>query len=172
MSKAIAAAPLVIETGPLIALSLLDGLEWPSRLVSAPIVPRSIERRCLELRDPPGLAHLDQEFDLGRLRRQAGEPSPPAPALAVLDDDECAALDLALALGATLLTDDPRLRAVAQRVGLSVIGTVGILLGAQRAGLVDDLAPLFARLQAQGYPIPARLARAALAHGGQRPPNR
>jgi predicted nucleic acid-binding protein len=167
------ADPVVIETGPLIALSLLDALEWPSKLADAPVVPASIERRCLELRDPPGLAHLDQEFELGRLRREPARASPPEqPALAVLDEDEGAALALALSMGATLLTDDARLGEVARRLGRRVVGTPGILLGAHRAGLTGPLAPLFARLQDRGYPLPASHIRAALAWAANSGPPR
>jgi uncharacterized protein len=54
-----------------------------------------------------------------------------------------------------LLADDAVVREVARREGLAVMGTVGILVRARLAGLVDRLQPLLDQLIAAGFYLEA-----------------
>ena len=68
-----------------------------------------------------------------------------------LDRGECAAIALAEELNADrLLMDEQAGRTLAQRLRLSVIGTIGILLLAKEQGLLNQIAPLLNDLIDQG----------------------
>lgn len=69
-----------------------------------------------------------------------------------LDPGETAAILLAEGLNAdALLIDERRGRSVAAGLGIAVIGTLGILAGAKRAGAVDSVAPIVELLRADGF---------------------
>ena len=76
-----------------------------------------------------------------------------------LELGETAAITRALQIGVGLLADDHAAREAARARGLAVIGTLGVLALAKRAGLVDAVAPLIDTLQAGGQ----RLGQAAVA---------
>ncbi len=59
-----------------------------------------------------------------------------------LGDGEREAIALAIELEATqIILDDLPARRVAEASGLNVIGTLGLLLGAKRQGLIDRVRP-------------------------------
>lgn len=81
-----------------------------------------------------------------------------------LDLGECAAITLAEELQADrLLVDDLAARREAQKRGLPIIGTLGILLGAKQQGLVPNLKDLLDDLFANGTWISRKLYREMLA---------
>ena len=67
--------------------------------------------------------------------------------LAELDRGEAEAVVLALSYaGARLLVDERKGRQVAQRLGLEVTGTAGVLLAAKKAELVSEVGPILREL--------------------------
>lgn len=68
---------------------------------------------------------------------------------------------------APVLVDERRARRVASRLGIPVVGTVGLLVAAHHAGEVDALAPLFEALNAFGYRLSPALIQGALRHTGE-----
>jgi predicted nucleic acid-binding protein len=69
-----------------------------------------------------------------------------------LDPGETAAILLAEHLRAdALLIDERRGRAVATARGIAVIGTLGIVAGARRLGMLERAAPVVAELRADGF---------------------
>ncbi|MBN1918274.1 MAG: DUF3368 domain-containing protein, partial [Verrucomicrobia bacterium] len=69
-----------------------------------------------------------------------------------LDPGETAAILLAEQLHAdALLIDERRGRAVAATRGIAVIGTLGIVAGARRSGVLERAAPVVAELRADGF---------------------
>jgi predicted nucleic acid-binding protein len=59
-----------------------------------------------------------------------------------LGDGELEAIALAIELKADqIIIDDRPARRLAEASGLNVIGTLGLLLGAKRAGLIDRIRP-------------------------------
>ena len=69
-----------------------------------------------------------------------------------LDAGETAAILLAEQLRAdALLIDERDGRAVALARGIAVIGTLGIVAGARRSGVLDRAAPVVAQLRADGF---------------------
>jgi len=140
---------VVSDTSPLRYLAVLAGLEWLPRLFSEVVCPPEVLGECCHPHAPESL------------RRWALSPPPwlkiqkvkdPMRALGsdeLLDPGETAALLLAREIQADLLLLDERKgRAVAQRLGLAVTGTVGVLVRASLERLVDfDQA--IARLRAE-----------------------
>lgn len=86
-----------------------------------------------------------------------------------LDRGEAESIALALDLGADLiLLDEREGRRAAQRLGLHVIGVVGILLEAKAGGSVDTLRPyLDALRQTAGFYLSEQLYQSALASAGE-----
>lgn len=80
----------------------------------------------------------------------------------MVDDGEAEAIALALERKWRIVLDDLRARALAQQMGLKIIGTVGILIRAKRAGLLPWISPLLNELTAKGFRLSEDLKREAL----------
>jgi predicted nucleic acid-binding protein len=65
--------------------------------------------------------------------------------------------------------DDLRARQLAEAVGLKVVGTLGILLRAKRAGLISTVRPLVDDAIAQGFRLSPELHRDVLGLAGEAP---
>ncbi len=89
-----------------------------------------------------------------------------------LDRGEAESVALALELGADLvLLDEKEGRHAAQRLGLRVVGVVGILLEAKAKGLIAQVCPyLDALRQSAGFYLSERLYQSALEVAGESPP--
>ena len=68
------------------------------------------------------------------------------PQLAALDEGERDAIALAVSRNALLIIDELQGRAVAKRLGLSITGTLGVLVEARRCGLIEQLRAELERL--------------------------
>ena len=88
-----------------------------------------------------------------------------------LDAGEAAAIALALEIHAdAILIDDRQGHAVAARVGLVVIGLLGVLLQARRAGLIPAIGPALKELREEaGFWISDSLHREILRLAGEIP---
>jgi predicted nucleic acid-binding protein len=72
-----------------------------------------------------------------------------------LDLGESSAIALALETKESLLIlDDAQARSYAMDIGLSITGTLGILIAAYRQGIVSDLHPIIESLKACGFRLP------------------
>ncbi|HEX2094542.1 MAG TPA: DUF3368 domain-containing protein [Longimicrobiaceae bacterium] len=80
----------------------------------------------------------------------------------VLGPGEAEAIALAAERQCRVILDDHQARSAAARLGLEVIGTVGILLRAKRAGLVPEVGPLLDALDGVGFRVDPGLRRRAL----------
>jgi predicted nucleic acid-binding protein len=75
-----------------------------------------------------------------------------------LDPGESSAIALALETEEPLLIlDDAQARSFALELGLSITGTLGILIAAYRQGLIADLEPIIASLKACDFRLPRDL---------------
>jgi len=75
---------------------------------------------------------------------------------------ESEAISIAKGLGIRIATDDKQARVAANALGLKVIGTVGILLRAKSAGVIDQIRPMLDGLDENGFHISRSLREEAL----------
>jgi predicted nucleic acid-binding protein len=159
-------ALLVADSGPLIALSRLDLLGLPARLAQELLVTATVWD---EVTRAPGRAEallFATAWSSGWLTVLPDPEASDSAWADLLDEGERSALTLALQRGATVLVDELRGRAVTARLGLRVVGTLGLLLAARERGLVGPLRPLVERLQGSGYYLSRRLVEQVLASDG------
>ncbi len=123
-------ALLVTDTTGLIALDRIERLDVLPRLYAPVVAPPAVVR---EFGRRPAWLDVEAPNDdkaVAALRRR-------------LDPGEAEAIVVARRIpNAALLIDEARGRRVATDLGLAIIGTAGILLGAKRAGLVPHVKPL------------------------------
>ena len=85
----------------------------------------------------------------------------------LVDDGEAEAIALASERQWRVILDDLRARAVAERMHLRIIGTVGILVRAKRAGLLPEVAPVLQSLSASGFYLSEPLKMEVLRLAGE-----
>ena len=159
---------VVADAGPIIHLSLIGRIDLLPSLFGRLVVPEMVYREVVEageglpgsteLRDGTWfeLAPHDPRADLFRLLR------------AQLDPGEAAALWLAAARKADLvLSDDRQARVAAESLGISVRGTVGLLVQAKRQGHLSEVSPLLLELRSRGVWISDSLIERVLREVGE-----
>ena len=138
---------VVVNTTPIIALSLVGELGLLRSLYDEVVVPSAVETEVLAGgRDGIGSSELTEA---SWLRVASLQDSRRADLLADLDRGEAEVL--AQELNADLVIIDERLaRLHAKRLGLTLTGTLGVLLRAKQLGHVKAVAPLIDRLRQGG----------------------
>lgn len=150
----------VADAGPLIHLSWIDHVDLLGQLFEEVLVPGAVREEVLRAApDVPGMEAIRAAFAAGQLEVRAIDDQtqiatlPPA-----LHQGEAQALVLLRQEDADLLlTDDRRARAEAERRGIPLTGTIGLLQEARQRGLIPAAYPLVLRLRASGFRISPRL---------------
>lgn len=159
---------VVADAGPLIHLSQVRLLDLLPTLYGKVVVPDLVFSEVVREGDTlPGSADLRAA---GWIERAAHDPRVPLFQLlrAQLDSGEAAALSVAVERQATLvLSDDRPARSAAEQLGLSVKGTLGLLVEAKRRGLIREVAPVVTELRSRGLWLSARLVERILAEAGE-----
>jgi predicted nucleic acid-binding protein len=141
--------PVVVDSTCLIGLDHIDRLDLLPRLFEPVFAPPEVARE----------SGLSPEW------LKIEKPSNPALVAALkvaVDDGEAEAIALAAEHRWRIVLDDRRARDVAQRMDLKIIGTVGILVRAKRAGLLPWVKPLLNELTEKGFHLSESLKREAL----------
>ena len=124
---------VVSNSSPLIALARIQRLDLVPAILQSVLIPPAVAR---EIR--PSIPVLP---DWLRVRAPTNSPSL-LTSRGRLGDGEWEAIALAIEVGAgAVLIDDRPARRLAQEAALSVIGTLGLLLGAKRAGVITAIRP-------------------------------
>lgn len=150
------------NTGPLIALAKVDLLGLLPTLYGGVVIPPAVHHELLAKIGPEAQR---LETALKSFLRVAVTPSVPPfveIATAVVDSGEREAVAVAYQLGLPLLIDDRLGRQAAQRVGVSVTGTVGVLLLAKQNQHISVLRPVLYTLRESGYWLADELITMAL----------
>ncbi len=124
---------VISNASPLIALARIQRLDLLRAIFRSVLIPPAVAREIKpSIPDVPDWLHVHVPTRL-----------PPAPVLRRrLGDGEREAIALAIELEATqIILDDLPARRLAEASGLNVIGTLGLLLGAKRQGLIDRVRP-------------------------------
>jgi predicted nucleic acid-binding protein len=148
---------VVADTSPVLHLGRIGRLDLIPAVVGRVVVPRTVWGE---------LVHPGTNDDVLRAIQSAPwielAEDPQLEDLK-LDPGETAAILLAEALPAdALLIDERRGRAVARSRGIAVIGTLGIVAGARRSGVIESAAPIIAELRADGSWLADSLVEALL----------
>jgi predicted nucleic acid-binding protein len=157
----------VSDTGPLIALAKADALTLLKELFGDVDVPPAVHRELLA-KSGAEAPRLDVAF---AAYLHVTNP-PPVPldvqrVTAHLGAGEQQAIALAYQTGSLLLIDDRSGRSAARRLGVSVTGTVGVLVEAKRAGLVPQLRPVLEQVRQDGYHLSDALIETAARSVGE-----
>jgi uncharacterized protein len=153
---------IVADASPLISLARIGRLTLLPALYDSVQIPRAVHREII--RRPPGFqGGLPAWIQVSDVRDRA--------AVAALVEDlgagESEAIVLATELGLPLLIDDGAGRAVARARGLQVTGTLGMLLEARRAGLIERVRPLTDQLRAVDFRADEALIESILREAGE-----
>lgn len=160
--------PVVCDTGPLIALSLVDHLQILQRLFQRVAVPRAV----LDEVSAGGSERPGCQAILAADWFEAVADVVPDPLLAAeLGAGEAAVIASAYGVGARLvLLDDRKARRIATGAyNLRVMGTAGVLVFAKRAGLIPAVRPLLEVMIARGYYLSQRLVDQTTSAAGEAP---
>jgi predicted nucleic acid-binding protein len=157
---------VVVNTTPIIALALIGQLDLLQHLYGEVVIPPAVQREVLAGVPPQsGVAELK---DARWLRAIALQDPQRADLLADLDRGEAEVIALAQELGADLVIIDERLaRRHAERIGLTLTGTLGVLLRAKERGFVRAIGPLMEDLRRGGIRLSDRLVQEALELAGE-----
>lgn len=123
--------PIVSNYSPLIALARIERLDLVPALLHSVLIPPAVAREI-----EPSIPVLPPWV---AVKAPAGRRSTLAPQ-GRLGDGEREAIALAVDVGAdAIILDDLPARRAAEAAGVSVIGTLGLLLEAKRKGLVASV---------------------------------
>ena len=113
----------------------------------------------IDLPDLQALDWLDIQPPLSRIA---------VPLVTHLGPGETEVIMLAMELsGAVVIMDDALARKNAELLGIRVIGTLGVLLDAKRAGLIAELLPIIEQLQALNFRLAPHTREAVLKMAGE-----
>lgn len=160
---------VVCDTGPLIALALVELLPALPRLFAEVVVPPAVVAEAIHDLQRPGAKAIAAAMAAGCLVQRPINLTPIYQDLAeILDRGEAEALALADELNAVALIDERRGRKVAAQRGIAVTGTAAVLILAKRRGEVSAIQPLLERLTTSGYRLSPALIADVLRLCGER----
>ena len=85
-----------------------------------------------------------------------------------LDSGEASAIALALENpGSRIILDESKGRSVAKRLGLKVIGTVGIIIKAKEGGIIESGKTILSKLEEHGFWLSDKLKKDILSRLGE-----
>jgi predicted nucleic acid-binding protein len=141
--------PVVTDSTCLIGLERIGHLDLLPSLFEPVIVPPAVH----------------QEFGVALPWLQVEIP-PNAALVAALkilvDDGEAEAIALASGRGVRIILDDRQARSVAKQLRIPIVGTIGVLVRARRAGLIVALKPVLNDLEDSGFYVTNGLKEEAL----------
>jgi uncharacterized protein len=153
---------VVSDSGPLIALGRLDRMEILTAVFSEVQVPRDVIAECLSRPELSDARAIQAAVESGVLLLCDAAPI----RVDGLGAGESAAIGRAVEIGAALMADDLAARRHAAALGLTVIGTLGVLVRAKQLRLLPAVLPLIEQLRASGHRLgPAAIADALRAAG-------
>ena len=149
---------VVSNASPLIAFEQIGHLELLERLFSFVLVPFAVAQEIT-----PTVS-----FRTWMEERALAQPIGPRILRASLGLGESEAISLALEINAQfVILDDRAARRLAAALGLSVIGTLGVLLASKRRGFLPAIIPLLDALMNLDFRIAPDLYTRVLADAGE-----
>lgn len=158
---------IVSNTSPIINLACIGRLDLLPTLFNEIVIPDAVFNECLALPNAPGAAEVRSA---PWIRRHAAANLPLIASLRLeLDSGEAEAIACAVEVKARLLLiDERRGRRVAHRLGIPIVGLIGVLLAAKKKGSVHSIRPLLDELRViAGFWISDALYSRALHESGE-----
>lgn len=157
----------VVDTSPLIFLAKLDRLDLLKRGADQVVAPPAVFREIDEYLD--AASEKIEEAKRSWLSVRTAEDRRLVDVLmADLDAGESEVIALALELEAErVVLDDLDARRRAHRVGISPVGTLGLLLAAKLRGELQSLRAEIDRLRDAGFRVSPTLSQALLREAGE-----
>jgi len=140
---------VVVDTACLIGLERIRRLDLIPALLEPVYAPPTVEA---EFGPRPDWLTIAAPTDRGMV----------AALNLVVDAGESEAIALAYEKGLRIILDDRKARESAQRLGIPVTGTVGLVLKARQEGIITAVRPLLDALNANGFRIGDALRAEAL----------
>lgn len=150
---------VVSNASPLIALAGIRRLDLLPALFESVLIPPAVAREI----------HRSIPLMPAWLQTRALGAGPPTVGLRrALGDGEREAIGLALEIQAeVVILDDLPARRIAEDKGLNVVGTLGVLLAAKRAGLIERIRPELDDLVKTSFYLTPELYDQLLAAAGE-----
>ncbi len=158
---------IVCNTGPIIALSVIDRIEILRNLFETVIVSEQVHKEVL--RGGSEYAGLKNYGKADWIRVQS-ILNPMEPLLAtLLDEGEASVIELSRELNSEfVLIDELKGRKIARIVyGLKVIGSARVLVEAKKRGLLADVGRELRAMREAGYWISDKIVAEALRQAGE-----
>jgi predicted nucleic acid-binding protein len=157
---------VIVNTTPIIALALIGKLDLLQHLYGKVVIPPAVWTEVMAGgASKVGMAELQEANWIQAVPLQ--DPRR-ADLLSDLDRGEAEVIALAQELNADLVIVDERLaRRHAGRLGLTLTGTLGVLLKAKERGLVPAVGPLISQLRQDGIRLDDALVAEALDLAGE-----
>ncbi len=85
-----------------------------------------------------------------------------------LDKREASAIALALEItGSTIVLDDYKARRIAEKLGLDITGTLGVIIKAKQQGLIPTIKPYIEKLKTVDFRLSIELEKEVLKEAGE-----
>lgn len=151
---------LIVDSGPLIALSLVDRVDLLHALYREVWVPMAVVK---EVSGQGSFRIGSDVFARHEWIQQVPVATPSSPVLAAcLGRGEVEVIQLGFSRkDVLLLIDDYRARRAAEAWGLLATGSAGVLTCAKEHGLIDAVLPLLNAMRSAGYHISDAVIEAA-----------
>ncbi len=151
---------IIADYSPLIALAVISKLELLEKLYQEIYVPNAVFQELAD--NDKAFAHELRAFLAGRIKQVHNKMAVDV-LLSDIGAGEAEAIILALEQHPdAVLLDDLKARKFATMKGLPIIGTLGILLKAKKAGLIQEIKPLLDGMMDANIRISEKIREIAL----------
>jgi uncharacterized protein len=141
---------VVSDTSPLVYLTRLGHLDWLRAIYGSVILPHAVSQEVtVGGKNLPESHAVRGAIADGWMSVRVPSRAAALPFDVELDPGETEAIALAVELEAVLIIDEMAGRQVAKEMGLSITGTVGVMLAANLRGLCASLAGELDRLETE-----------------------
>ena len=85
-----------------------------------------------------------------------------------LDKGEASVIELAIETpGSTIILDDLKARTVAQKLGIEITGTIGVIVKAKQNGVISSIKPYLDKIRKNGFHLTVEIEKQALLIAGE-----
>lgn len=85
-----------------------------------------------------------------------------------LDKGEASVIELAIETpGSTIILDDLKARTVAQKLGIEITGTIGVIVKAKQNGVISSIKPYLDKIRKNGFHLTDEIEKQALLISGE-----